>query len=148
MYKELSLNKIKASKENYRSAISEGPLEDLTASVKAKGILQPILVRPMNGKYEIVAGHRRYLAAQAAGLETIPATVREFDDQEALEIQVIENSQREDPNPMDEARGFQRLVEMGNHTPDTLAEKLGRNVAYVYSRVKLLDILFVVRVRL
>lgn len=141
MFKEMELDGIKASKENYRSTIPEGPLEELTASVKAKGVLQPILVRPINGNHEIVAGHRRYLAAQAAGLETIPVMIRELNDLEALEIQVIENSQREDPNPMDEARGFQHLVERGSHTPESLAEKLGRNVAYIYSRVKLLKII-------
>ncbi len=142
MFKVIPLDNVKPSKENYRTIFRKVSMEELTASVKSKGVLQPILVRPVkgNGSFEIVAGHRRFMAATDAGLGEIPAMVKELSDVEALEIQVIENSQREDPNPMEEARGFAKLIKMGKHTPDTLAEKIGRSVRYVLSRVKLLDL--------
>lgn len=141
MYKEILIKAIKPSKENYRKSYDETALKELTASVKAIGVLEPILVRPLNGKqkgnYEIVAGHRRHQAAAAAGLKEIPAIMKELSDGEALEIQVIENSHREDPNPIDEAHGFKRLIKMGKHTPETLAAKIGHCTAYVLGRVKL-----------
>lgn len=141
MYKEIPLKQIKPSKNNYRKAYAVSALKELTASVKAKGVLEPILVRPLSGKqkgnYEIVAGHRRHQASVDAGLKMMPAIVSELSDEEALEIQVIENSHREDPNPIDEAHGFKRLIEMGKHTPETLAAKIGHSMAYVLGRVKL-----------
>jgi ParB/RepB/Spo0J family partition protein len=116
-------------------------IEELTASVKEKGIIQPIIVRPMkgNGHYEIVAGHRRFLAAQGASLETIPAIVQDFGDDEALEVAIIENDQREDANPLDEAKAFKRLMESENEV-ETIAARVGRSVGYVLGRVKLLGL--------
>ncbi|GEM_PF-3691463 len=142
---DIATKEIKRSAFNYRTITDAARLAELTASIKSKGVLQPILVRPLNGKkgkskYEIVAGHRRFQSAIAAGLKEIPCVVRELTDEESLEVQVIENSQREDPNPMDEAAGFKRLLDMGKHTPDTLAEKLARSVDYVLGRLKLNDL--------
>ncbi|MBI5189934.1 MAG: ParB/RepB/Spo0J family partition protein [Nitrospirae bacterium] len=138
----LPLSSIVPAADNYRRIMDKKSLKELTESVKHKGVLQPILVRPVkgNGHYEIVAGHRRFQAATVAGLADIPVMVKDLTDEEALEVQVIENSQREDPNPMDEAVGFARLIEMGAHTPETLAAKLDRSVGYVLSRLRLLDI--------
>ena len=145
MFQDIALKNLIPSKNNYRKAMDEAAIEDLTASVKAKGVLQPILVRPLNGKqkgkYEIVAGHRRHRAAQAAGLKEMPAMVKDLSDEEALEVQVVENTQREDPNPMDEARGFKTLLDMGRHTPATLAARLDRSEAFVLGRVKLADLI-------
>lgn len=143
MYKDISIKDIRPAAENYRRTFDEDTLAELITSVRSKGILQPILVRPLKkprGKFEIVAGHRRHTAALAAGLAQMPCMVRELSDEEALEVQVIENSQREDPNPMDEAHGFKRLIEMGKHTTETLAEKIGHSTKYVLSRMRLLNL--------
>ena len=141
MFQTIPIKSIIESGNNYRKTFDEKALADLTASVKAKGVLQPILVRPLakkKGKFEIVAGHRRFRAANGAALKEMPCIVRELSDEDALEVQVIENTQREDPNPMEEAWGFDRLVKIGKHTPETLAEKLDRSVDYVIKRLKLL----------
>ena len=115
-------------------------IDELTASVKEKGIIQPIIVRPVkgNGHYEIVAGHRRFLAATNAGLGEIPAIVQELPDDEAIEVAIIENDQREDANPLDEAKAFKRLME--NDEVETIAARIGRTVGYVQGRVKLLGL--------
>lgn len=126
--------------ENYREDIDKSQLKELAASIKTKGVLQPILARPDGDAYQIVAGNRRYLAADMAGLTEIPAIVRELTDEEALEVQVIENGQREDANPMEDARGFQRLIDMGKHTVETLAGRLGKSISHVNARLKLLEL--------
>jgi ParB/RepB/Spo0J family partition protein len=115
-------------------------IEELTASVKEKGVLQPIIVRPVkgNGHYEIVAGQRRFLAATNAGLDTIPAIVQELPDDEALEVAIVENDQREDANPLDEAKAFKTLME--NDEAETIAARIGRTVGYVLGRVRLLGL--------
>ena len=140
-YADLKLDKVFPSAKNYRRKIDKIGIEELTESVRQKGVLQPIIVRPIkgNGHYEIVAGHRRYQAATAAGLTTIPAIVEQFDDEAALEVAITENSQREDVNPIDEAVGFKRMMDTGAEV-ETIAAKIGRPVAYVLGRVKLLDL--------
>ncbi len=140
-YADLKLNRIFPSEMNYRKKIDKTGLEELTESIRQKGVLQPIIVRPIkgNGHYEIIAGHRRYQAATAAGLTTIPAIIEEFDDEAALEVAMTENSQREDVNPIDEANGFKRMID-ANTEVVTIAAKIGRPVAYVLGRIKLLDL--------
>lgn len=140
VYQTIPLKALKPSENNYRRSFDKAALEELVASVKSKGVLQPILVRPIGKKFEIVAGHRRHKAALAAGLKEMPAMVRDLTDEEALEVQVIENTQREDPNPMDEAVGFKHLLDMGRHTPETLAGKIGHSVKYVLTRTRLLGL--------
>jgi ParB/RepB/Spo0J family partition protein len=117
-------------------------MQELVASIASKGVLQPILVRPNGGKdsFLIVAGHRRHKASCDAGMTKIPAIIRTLSDADALELQIIENSQREDPNPMEEAWGFDRLIKIGKHTADTLASKLDKSVDYVLGRISLLKI--------
>lgn len=136
---EIKIKDIKPG-ENYRRHQDKGAMKQLTASVKSHGVLQPIIIRKIKSGYQIIAGHRRHEAAVAAGLKTIPASILNVDDAGALEIAVIENTQREDPNPMDEAQGFKRLLDLGKHTPDTLAKKLDKSVSYVYTRLKLNDL--------
>ena len=140
-YAELELGKIVRSDMNYRKKMDKAGLNELTESIRQKGVIEPIIVRPVkgNGTYEIVAGDRRYLAATAAGLMTIPAIIEEFDDEAALEVAMTENSQREDVNPIDEAIGFKRMLDAGTEV-DTIAVKIGRSVAYVLGRLKLLDL--------
>lgn len=151
MFQEIKLSDLVPSMFNYRKkcdfllgTLYEKGMEELTASVKERGILEPIIVRPLSGKkkgkFEVVAGSRRHRAAIAAKIGVVPAIVKELSDEEALEVQIVENSQREDPNPIDEAFGFKRLLDMGHHTPDTLAVKLNKSIAYVLGRVKLADL--------
>jgi len=123
-------------------------LDELVESVAARGIVQPIVVRKVNGEkaagvtvpgyYEIVAGERRFLASQLAKRETIPAVVLELTDEEVIEVQLIENLQREDVHPMQEAEGYHELVETHGHSVDELPGKLGKSRSYVYARIKLL----------
>lgn len=132
---------IRESEDNPRRYFDPKALDELTASVKQSGVLTPILVRPSAGKYEIAAGHRRYRAAKAAGLLQVPAIVRQMDDQTFLEILTIENLQREDIHPLDEASGYHKLIVAHGYTADILAEKVGKSPAYVYARLKLSDLM-------
>jgi len=138
---DIKLERIVPSEMNYRQKVDKAGLEELTESVRQKGVLQPIIVRPVkdNDHYEIVAGYRRFQAATAAGLTTIPAIIGRFDDEAALEVAITENSQREDVNPIDEALGFKRMLDTGTDM-ETIAAKIGRPVAYVLGRVKLLGL--------
>ena len=138
---DLKLEMVVPSEMNYRQKVDKTNLEELTESVRQKGIIQPIIVRPIkdNGHYEIVAGYRRYLAATSAGLATIPAVIRQFDDEAALEVAMTENSQREDVNPIDEAMGFKKMLDSGTDM-ETVAARIGRPIAYVLGRIKLLGL--------
>src|SRR5690606_13104152 len=109
-------------------------LEELAASIREKGVLQPILVRPMPGlpgQFEIVAGERRWRASQKAGLQVMPALVRELDDVQVLEIAVIENVQRADLNPIEEATAYQRLIDKFARTQEEIAEAVGKSRSHV-----------------
>lgn len=128
---------------NYRTKL--GPPEkfkQLCESVAAKGVLQPITIRPAKaGKgHEVVFGNRRFAAAQKAGLKTILAVVRDIPDAEVLELQVIENAEREDPSPLEEARAFDRLVKDHGRTVQQIAERINRPATYVAQRLKLLTL--------
>lgn len=133
----LPLSEIHESATNPRRTFDKAALEELTESVRKHGVLQPILVRPNDQGYELVAGHRRFRAATAAGLAEIPAVVRELGDREVLEIQVVENLQREDLHPLEEAEGYRRLHEEFEYSVDELAAKVGKSKSYVYARMKL-----------
>jgi len=127
-------------------------LDELAASIRQSGVLQPILVRPFNEphlvrasdgaspSFEIIAGERRYLASQRAGFKEIPAIVRELNDTEVLEAQLVENLQRQDLDALSEAEGYQELMEVAKLNADEIAAKVGKSRAYVYSRIKLLDL--------
>lgn len=130
------------SKTNPRKHFDEISIAELAESIKQHGVAQPILVRPlpttedMIDCVEIVAGERRYRASKLAGLESIPAIVRELTDVQALEIQVIENLQRQDVHPIEEAEGYHQLMKLHNYTADQLAEKVGKSRSYIYGRLK------------
>ncbi|HLK24693.1 MAG TPA: ParB/RepB/Spo0J family partition protein [Caulobacteraceae bacterium] len=118
-------------------------LERLTASIRDKGVLQPILVRPSPerpGDYQIVAGERRWRAAQAAGLKSVPVVLRDLDDAQALEIAIIENVQRTDLNPIEEAAGYRALGERFGRTQEEVAETVGRSRSHVANALRLLDL--------
>lgn len=140
-FKMVELSKIKVSDHNSRKTFDETKMKELTASVREKGILNPILLRPSNGSFELVCGERRLRAAKEAGLKEIPAVVRTLTDQQALECMVIENLQREDVHPLEEAEGYEKLlklhVEKKLMTIDDLAAKVGKSKTYVYGRLAL-----------
>ena len=117
----------------------EKGLEELAASIKEKGLLQPLLVREITpGIYEIVAGERRFQAAQLAGIDKVPVIVKDISPQEALELALIENLQREDLNPIEEARGYQRLMEEFGLTQEEVAQKVGKSRTAVANTLRLL----------
>lgn len=124
---------------NYRKHYDKQAMKELTASVKEHGVLQPVIVRKKGKQYELVAGERRRRASVDAKRATIPAIVRQLTDEQVSEIQAIENIQREDVNPMDEAAGFKALLDLGKHTIESLAARFGKSPSLVYSRLKLLD---------
>jgi len=118
-------------------------LEELVASIKATGLIQPLIVRPVPGfphQFEVVAGERRLKAAQLAGLAEVPAIIREFNDQEALAVSLIENIQREELSPADEARALKRLIEEFALTHEQVAQAIGRSRAAVTNLLRLLDL--------
>lgn len=137
---EIPIKQVKESGKNYRRIFEKKAMAELTESVAARGVLQPILVRPVGKSFEVVAGHRRLRAAIAAKLKTIPAIAKKMDEAEALELQLIENGQREDPNPIEEAQGYDRLIRLGKYTKETLAEKLNCAPIHILKRIKLLDL--------
>jgi ParB family transcriptional regulator, chromosome partitioning protein len=123
-----------------RLAMNQSSLDDLTSSVREHGVLQPILVRPQSdGRYQLIAGERRWRAATAAGLDAIPALIEEIDDETALEIAVIENLQREDLSPLDEAIIFDKMIRDHGYSIRKLAQKLGKDKGYLENRLRLAE---------
>lgn len=136
----VGIEKLKPNKSQPRKTLSEEKLASLTASIREKGVLQPLLVRPAEGGYEIVAGERRWRAAQKAGLKEVPVMVQEFGPQESLEAALIENLQREDLNPIEEALAYVELMKQWDLTQETLAARLGRNRSTIANTVRLLQL--------
>jgi ParB family chromosome partitioning protein len=123
-----------------RQAFSEESINELAESIKQKGILQPLLVREVDGGYQLIAGERRYRAAQQLGLEHVPVTIREADDGEVLEMALIENIQREDLNPLEEARAYRRLIDEFHHTQEEVATRVGKDRSTVANMLRLLQL--------
>jgi ParB family chromosome partitioning protein len=124
-----------------RKHFDESELNELAASIRSHGVLQPILVRPLGGdKYEIVAGERRWRAAQRAGLHSIPAVVRELNEVEVLEIAIVENVQRTDLNPIEEAQGFQALIDRFGRTQQDIADAVGKSRPHIANMLRLLSL--------
>jgi ParB family chromosome partitioning protein len=137
------IERIRPNPHQPRRAFDEERLSDLAASIAAKGILQPLIVRPVrdpDASYEIVAGERRWRAAQRSGLHEVPVLVREFDDTEVLEVAIIENIQRDDLNAVEEARGFQQLIDKFGHTQEQLSTQLGKSRSHVANLLRLLKL--------
>ena len=135
----LPIEKIQANKQNPRSIFSEDELVDLANSIREKGIVQPIIVREIDsaGSYEVIAGERRWRAAQIAQLDNIPAIIKTLSDDDALEIAIIENVQRSNLNPVDEAAGYQRLIDIYNYTQEDLAQVIGKSRSYIANILRL-----------
>jgi ParB family chromosome partitioning protein len=140
----LPVTQLQAGKYQPRTRMDEGALNELAASIKSQGVMQPVLVRPLaNGdgtRYEIIAGERRFRAAQLAGLEEIPVLVREVDDQSAAAMALIENIQREDLNPLEEAQGIQRLISDFSFTHEQAASAVGRSRSAVSNLLRLINL--------
>ena len=123
-----------------RSAINEASLAELKASIQQSGIIEPILVRPSKDGYELIAGERRFRAAQALGIQDIPVIVKTLTDQQALELSLVENVQRVDLNPVEEARGYARLIEEFGYTQERVAETIGKDRATIANLVRILKL--------
>ena len=134
---EIPMLDIYANRFQPRKDFDEAALEELRASIAAYGVLQPILVRKSTHGYELIAGERRWRAAKLAGLEKIPALVREYNDAETSEIALIENLQREDLNPMEEARAYQSLIATFGYTQDMISQKVGRSRSHIANFLRL-----------
>jgi len=140
----LHVSQMQAGKYQPRTRMDEGALNELAASIKAQGLMQPILVRPVahNGtdRYEIIAGERRFRAAQIAGLSEVPVLVKDVDDQAAAAMALIENIQREDLNPLEEAQGIHRLISDFDFTHEQAAGAVGRSRSAVSNLLRLLNL--------
>jgi ParB family chromosome partitioning protein len=140
--KHVPIEHLKANPNNPRKQFKDEDLEDLARSIREKGLLQPIVVRPHgdDGGYEIVAGERRWRAAQRAGVYDVPVLVRDLTDGEALEVALIENIQRADLNALEEARGYRQLLEQFNYTQQQLADSLAKSRSHIANTLRLLTL--------
>jgi len=139
--KNVAITLLIPGKYQPRHYFEEDAIEGLAESIKEKGILQPILVRPHpnhSGEFEIIAGERRWQAAQRAQLHEVPVIIKEMDDKDAAEIALVENLQRQDLSPLEEAEGYNRLMEDFNHTQDALSKALGKSRSHVANMMRLL----------
>ncbi len=137
---ELRIFDVKPNPQQPRKTFTPEKMSELINSVKERGVITPIIVRETGGKYEIVAGERRFIAAQRAGLKTIPAIIKNVTATEQLALAITENIQREDLNPVEEARGYKNLMEIKGFTQEKLADELGRNRATVANLLRLLKL--------
>ena len=138
----LPIETLRPSPLNTRRRLDPVAMKELTDSVLAHGVLQPLLVRPVDGgkKFEVVFGHRRLAAAKAAKLQDVPCSVRPMSDQEAIEIGLVENGQRNDLHPLDEADGYRRLMKEAGYDAPAIAAKVSKSLSHVYQRLKLAEL--------
>lgn len=137
---ELEIAKIIPQGNQPRKIFAEESLQELAGSIREHGILQPVLVRPKGECYEIIAGERRWRAAEMAGLLVIPALIKEMSDVEAAEISLVENLQRDDLSAIEEARAYKNLLEQYNYTQEHIAERVGKSRAYIANTIRLLNL--------
>lgn len=137
---EIDINKIEPSSTQPRRKFEEEALEELAESIKNYGVLQPVLLKKVEDYYVIVAGERRWRAARIAGIKKVPAIVKEYDDSTAFEIALVENLQREDLNPMEEAQSYKRLVEELHLNQEQIAEKVGKSRSTITNALRLLNL--------
>ena len=136
----LNLDDIIPNRFQPREVFDERALKELAISIKEHGVIQPIIVRNVNGKYEIIAGERRYKASALAGLTKIPAIVREMDDKESSKVALLENLQRKNLNAIEEARTYQKILELDEMTQDELAKTMGKSQSAVANKIRLLSL--------
>lgn len=137
----LPINEIIPNKEQPRKTFDEGALQELADSITVHGVLQPLLVRPLlRGGYQLIAGERRWRASRMAGLKEVPVIIRELSDSEAMEIAIIENLQREDLNPIEEAEGLQALIDKCDYTQEQVAVSVGKSRPAIANALRLLKL--------
>jgi len=140
---KIAISKLRPSSIQPRRLFDKKNINELAESIKSKGLVQPILVRPSKsevGEYEIIAGERRWRAAQIAQLHELPAVVKNLDDVEALEMAIIENVQRADLSPIEEAAGYKKLMEQYNHTQEALSPIVGKSRSHIANIIRLLNL--------
>ena len=139
----IEINKIVKNRFQPRKIFDENKLNELTNSIKERGVLQPIIVRKHykdDGKYEIIAGERRFLAAQKAGLEEVPVVITNVDDLKSLEFAIIENVQRDDLNPLEEAQSYQRLIDEFSYDHEKVSKFIGKSRSYITNSLRILTL--------
>lgn len=138
--REMDIEKIFPNPNQPRTHFNESELEELSESIREHGVLQPLLVRKSGQKYEIIAGERRYQASKIAGLKKVPVIVKDVDDQTVLEIALIENLQRSDLNPIEEARGYRQLIKTSGMTQEALSKAVSKSRSAITNSLRLLDL--------
>jgi ParB family chromosome partitioning protein len=140
--RRLPVDFLVANRSNPRHEFNADELEELTSSIREKGVMQPLLVRPTNdpNQFEIIAGERRWRASQRAGLNEVPVLIRDVNDKEALELAIIENVQRVDLNPLEEALGYNQLIEQFDYTQNDLAQVIGKSRSHVANTLRLMKL--------
>ncbi len=140
---QLSIGDLVPNKYQPRKIFDEASLEDLTSSIKERGMIQPIIVRNSNNdrsKFEIIAGERRWLAAQRAGLHNVPVVITEADDLKSLEFAIVENVQRHDLNPLEEAQGYKRLIDEFSYDQEKVSKFIGKSRSYITNSLRILTL--------
>ena len=140
---KVSIKDLIRNKFQPRKSFNKKNLDELTNSIKEQGVIQPIVVRPakaLAGKYEIIAGERRWIASQNAGLHEVPVVILNVDDVKSLEFAIVENVQRQDLNPIEEARGYQRLIDDFGYNQDKLSKFIGKSRSYIANSLRLLSL--------
>jgi len=140
---KVSISDIVRNRLQPRKMFNKESLEELTSSIKEQGVIQPIVVRPdkhVKGKFEIIAGERRWLASQNAGLHEVPVVILEVDDVKSLEFAIVENVQRQDLNPIDEANGYSKLIKDFNYNHEKLSKFIGKSRSYIANSLRLLSL--------
>src|SRR5437660_574545 len=138
--RDVELDLIRPNQQQPRTSFPEEKLQDLAQSIRTSGIIQPVLVRPRGGLFERIAGERRWRAAQIAGLSRIPAIIRDVPDHRLLELALIENIQREELNPVEEANAYKRLIESLNLTQEEVAQRVGRDRTFITNYLRILKL--------
>lgn len=136
----LNINRIEPNKSQPRKNFNEDALQELADSIKQFGVIEPLVVVKRKGYYELIAGERRWRAARLAGLKEVPVVIKDYDDQQVVEIALIENIQREDLNPIEEAHAYQRLIEEFNLTQDEVAERVSKSRTTITNALRLLKL--------
>ena len=140
---KIAINDLIRNKFQPRKNFNKESLEELTNSIRERGVIQPIIVRPeksSDGKYEIIAGERRWLASQNAGLHEVPVVILNVDDEKSLEFAIVENVQRQDLNPIEEAKGYQKLIDDFNYNQEKLSKFIGKSRSYIANSLRLLSL--------
>ena len=137
---EVAIDLIEPNPQQPRHRFTDTALEELTQSIRANGVIQPVVLRRVNGRFQIVAGERRWRAAQRAGLHKVPAVIREVSDEKLLELALIENIQRQELNPIEEGKAYRKLIDTLGLTQETVAERLGKDRTVIATLMRLLKL--------